>query len=784
MPPTTKNVERGLKYFKLAAAASEQQRKRVKEDLSFQVPDKQWPDEVQAARGATTIGGVPIPARPMLSVAPVDEPIQLVSNQERAAHLAANFHPFSEDADDDTAQVLQALYNQCANASNAAVARSWAYERTLWCGEGWYRLITEYDPEGGHPFDQRICWRRMKYQGNNYPDPFAQQADKSDRRWHIVVEDVPIDTYKVQYPKSHLTSVNDGELTSIGSEAPNWIGGDEEVSRTIRVAEMYEIENETRTWRLYDDGQVYADDAATAGPVAGLQVPPEGAKPATGNEARSVDQELRRMYWFKFNCYEELEPRELQDGQWIPIVPVIGRELQPFDGQDRIVGMIGNAKDSARLINYAASGAVEMAALEPRAPFNLDPRQIETYEPFWQQSNTRNFPFLPSHQFVDGQQFNPPARMQVDTSRLGPNMQILSMGGQMLQSAMSTFDPALGKQPTAHRSGRALEALQGQTQEANSHYLDNLATISIPYEALVFLDLAPKIYDRKERVVRILRGETLDERKSELVMLGAPYTTNPQTKRPQVAVPGTAGALEFNLNKGRYGLSVTIGKSQPSRLKEGSDSLSAILQAEPKLMPIVGPEWARFQDFPGSKRLADLLQKMRDHEMPWLADDAAVKAQAENQQLKGQLQAAMEAAARMKQDLDTQRVKAAFEAQTKLAIEDLKARTDIELQRMKDATQIEVARISAAKEAMQAELAAREEAIALRTSLAAEAFEADTGRAHEVATSTLDHASALDQAAQGAVHGAMQSDADRQAAAMAAAQAEPAGPPAEPEAGV
>jgi hypothetical protein len=785
-------IEKHLKRIKLGLKASKHQREREVDDLAFQVPDKQWPDDVKAARSATTVGGVPIPARPMLSVAPVDEPIQLVSNQQRAAHLSATFHPLSEDADDDTALVLQGLYDQGANESNADQARSWAYERVLWCGTGWYRLVTVYDPEGGHPSDQKIIWQRIKYQGAVIDDPLAKAADKRDRRWLYLVEDIPASQYADRYPESELANCDDGDLIAIGIAQPEWVRDDADTGeKIIRVAEAWEVRVTTTTLHLHSDNNAYGDDDEV----------PDGVTKITGDSARTYPRETRQVFWSTINCQEELEPEQEWDGQWIPFIPAIGRELQPFDGKERIVGMIANAKDSVRLVNYSASGAVEMAALEPKAPWILDPKQIEggdSWDKIWQQSNTRNFPYLPYHAAIDGQPVNPPSRVQVDVSRLGPNMQILSMGGSMLQSSMSTFDPALGKQPTAHRSGRALEALQGQTQEANSHYLDNLATISIPYEALVWLDLAPKVYDRPGRVVRILKGEG-PKPKSDLIMLGQPFARHPKSGRPQAILDGTGqpidpdnmpqGALHFDLSKGRYGVSVQVGKSHPALLQEGNDALTAVIQAEPALMQIIGPEWAKFQDRPGMKAVADILKRNRDHQMPWLSDQGTQNLQAENAQMKAQLQQVTQAAQQMKQQIDTDSVKYQMQHQTEVAVKDLESKTQIQLQQMKDATQIEVARINAAKEGMIAEREAAEERLAtglkMQADAAAQALEhghvanqAELDRQHELRTTGLehgadvagslqDHAQNLAVAEQGNQHALEQADAQRQAAEAA-----------------
>ena len=732
----------------------------------------------------------------MLSVAPVDEPIQLVSNQERAAHLSVTFHPLSEDADDDTALVLQGLYDQGAAESNAGTARSWSYERTLWCGTGWYRLDKVYDPEGGHPSDQKIIWDRIKYQGAVITDPLAKAADKRDRRWQYIIEDVPVDEYADRYPDSQLASCDDGELIAIGIEKPDWISDGDSDNRTIRIAEAWEVRVTKTILHLHSDNNAYAE---------GDEIP-EGVTKVAGDGARTYPKETRQVFWSTINCQEELEPEQEWDGQWIPLIPMVGRELQPFDGKDRVIGMIANAKDAARLINYAASGSVEMATLEPKAPWELDPKQIEGYETFWQQSNTRNFPYLPHHRMIDGQPVAPPARVQVDTSRLGPNMQILSMGGSMLQSSMSTFDPALGKQPTAHRSGRALEALQGQTQEANSHYLDNEATISLPYEALVWLDLAPKVYDRQGRVVRILKGEG-PRPKSDLVMLGQPFTRNAKG-RPQAMLDGTSGqpippeqmpdgALHFDLSKGRYGVSVQVGKSHASLLQEGNDALTAVIQAEPNLMAVIGPEWAKYQDRPGMKAVAEILKKNRDHQMPWLSDQGTQNLQADNQRLQQQLQQVTQAAQQMKQQLDTDAVKYEWQHKTEVATTDLKAQTTVQIQQMKDATQIEVARINAAKEGMIAEREAAEERLATGLQIAEDAAsqaldhghtanQAALDRQHELAKTGLEHGAAIAQSAQDHGEALAQGEQANQAAldqADAQRQAAEAAQPAAPDDG-
>jgi hypothetical protein len=683
------SIEDAIEWLKFTQEVFGPQRKRENEDLEFQTAQGAWPADVRAQRGPQpAVGKLPaLPARPMLSVATMDEPIALVSAEERKAHLGVSIHPLSEDAEDDTAEVLQGLYRSIETDSGATNVRSWAYSRALWAGWGVYRVSKQFDPYGGHPFDQKIVLERILFQANVFLDPFARHPDWRDMRRAMVVDDIPWSIYKVKYKKSKIAKGGAEGLGAITAEFPEWANpgkGDDE-TRTIRIAEDWRVEVTETKYVLLDDGSTAPEDEI-----------PEGRTVKTGDEARSATQEKRRVYWRVINCQEELEEEQEWDGQYIPLIATIGRELQPVQGKRQWLGMPANAKDAVRLTNYAASGAIEMAALEPRAPFELDPEQIEGYEPWWENVNIRNFPYLPFHRMVRGQPSEPPQRVQVDVSRMGPSMQLLGMGRQFVQAATAIYPPALGENTPAHRSGRAITALQDQSIQANTPYLDNLATVSMPYEALVVLDLIPKTYDRPGRVTRILD----EQNRSSTVMLNAPFTPHPQTGRP-IALPNdTPGdqsiarrmvadklnpAKHYDLGKGRYGVSVEIGKAKSSRMQEGNDALTQLMQADPQLVPVLGPEWAKFQDFPGHETVAKLLTKMRDHTMPWLSDTPVQdqadpqKLLAENQQLKQHLGAATQAiqtkaveqqgklaVTRVQEDAETQRAREANE--TKLAV--------------------------------------------------------------------------------------------------------------------
>ena len=791
MAHKTRDITQALDRFKLGVDADGDQRKREVDALRFQVPELSWPNDVKEQRKPQLVGGVAIPQRPMLSIPSLDQPIQLTLNAEKAAHLGIGIHPLSDEADDDTAEVIQGLYRRIEVESRANLARSWAFERAVKAGRGYYRVITERDPDGGSPFDQRIVIKRILQQASVVMDPFAQEPDGSDAEWAFLVNDMPFATYKRRYPNSQMASFTEDELSALGTDTQHWVSGDEGAGRAVRVAEYYRLETDHKRRVLLDDGSDSFDDAI-----------PEGRTVREGEASRGASEAVKTLYWSVINAVEELEPAQEQDGRYIPIIPVVGRELIPFESERRWVGMIEPNKDAVRLLNYSASSAVEMASLETKAPYTMVEGQEEGHEQEWQLANVRNFPYLRYRNVsLNGTPAPPPQRTQVDTSRLGPSMLLLQQAREFIHQGTGAFESALGQQTSNARSGRAVMALQQQHEAGSSHFLDNLAEISLTYEAKVVLDLIPHIYDRPGRVARILDAE--DNPKT--VMLNAPFTMNPQTKRPQPApaqgprpmappqmgppppppappgvmpgpmppgMPPQGGPMppgmpmpggpppaqgekpkNFDLKKGRYGVTVTIGKSYKSRAEEGADELGNLFQAQPQLFPILGDIYLKFRDFPGHLEAAARVKKLLPLPLQEQTNQPSPEQMQQQLQQAGQmveqLTKALDEKTRL---LDSDGQKLQMQAQT--AQSDQAAKLEIE--RMRNETQLAIT------------------AMKIRADEAAAIFAAEVNR---VGTGASQHFDAMSQAAdqyhqqQMAMQGVMaqQGQAD-QAAAQASQQ--------------
>jgi hypothetical protein len=629
----SKLLEDARARFKLVREAEADQRNRENEDLRFCIPENQWDDEDRQARRGD---GGKIPPRPTLSVTRLDQPKHLILNQMRTSDLGVLVHPVSEDADEDTAEMQQGMYRFIERKSRAELVRYWAFDRAVTAGRGVYRVITEYDPESPEPTDQRIMLRRILHQDGVYFDPTASEPDHADGKWAFVTTWMDKDEFKRQFPKAKGIPSDQHEWEGMRTEAPGWVREDD-----VLVAEYWFKEFST-----------------------------EG------------DRETWTVKCAKVCGWDVLEKPVSWPGLWIPLIEVPGHELQPFDSERRWVGMVRNARDGQKFYNFAVSTFVEDLQVEPKAPWKAPIKAIEGYESVWQEANYRNFSVLPfNHVDEMGNPIPAPERTQIDGSRMSLAAMAMQQADQLIQASTATFEASLGRLPEQERSGRAIIALQQQANEATGGFLMNLADVAMTYEARVVLDLIPRIYDRPGRIARIVKGE---KKPATPVMLNRPFITNPETGMPMPVppegAPQEAKVQTFDLKRGIYDVSVTIGKSHQTRLEEGQERIGELMAKRPELFMMMGDIYLDWADYPGSAEMAERMRKVIEKQMPGVLEEE--DGQSTPEQLKGmvaQLQEALKMQGMemqsMKQALETDRVK--NESRERIALMDNESREQI-----------------------------------------------------------------------------------------------------------
>lgn len=636
MSKRTENLlEQALIRWKFASEAEQNQRSQEIDDLSFQIPDNQW---IPAARDKRDKAG-----RPRVSISKIDQPIQRVLNQERSAHLGVNIHAISEDSSDDTAEVIQGLYRAIERDSVARQARRWAYHRGVLAGRGYWRVSKVYDEESGNPFDQKIVIEQIYYQNSVIFDPASTRQDRSDANYCFVESWVDEDTYKLEFGREEPVTAL--EFEDMNNRAPGWTEY-RDGKRSFRIVEYWYKEVEKETIVLLKDGRAVAAKEAPEGKIM--------KHPRSGAPMRR-EKSVTKVKFAKISG-RDVKDEQDWDGQYIPIIPFIARELQPFDGQRWAVGLINHSKDGQRFFNYAVSTYLERMGQEPKAPIVGYVGQFEGLEEEWDALNTENISRLEVNPVTDkatGAVLPLPQRMQIDLSGVSLAGQAMQVADGLIQSTTTVYDAGLGRltEDTRKTSGRALLALQQESDVSTSDFMDQYS-LAIAHEARVILDLLPYVYDRPGRVARILRG---DSDKHETVMLNKPYTmqggkptpVNPEA-RPSLGQslmtalgrgPAPQPApLNYDLTKGRYGVEVKVGKSYATRLEHGAEFMQAVLEKMPQFLPILGDILFRYRDDPGAKEIADRLVKLREKTMPGLGETGP-----EGQMPPEQMQAALEA---------------------------------------------------------------------------------------------------------------------------------------------
>lgn len=618
-------LQRFKDWLKLSSDAEDSQRVREREDLRFQVAENQWSEEAKKERAG----------RPCLSISLLHQPLQLVQNQAANARLGVTLTPVNETASDELAEIKQGLYQRIQRDGQADLARLWALDRAKQCGRGWYRVNTKWDEDSDNPSDQEITYERILHQEMVYPDPASTRPDFSDGRFIFVAAYMPCDTFKQMFPKAKNNNRED--FAGLLRDAPEWVRANGKAIDPL-VAECFYKEIKTETVTL------------------------ETREGNTWTREREVVTVWRAV----------LSGCEIVDDQpwlgggiyYLPIIPVIGRELQPVDGERRWEGMVRPARDGQRTFNYAISSMVEDIGRLSKAPYVGVEGQFEGWEDQWEQVNRRNFPYLQYKNVnLEGKPAPPPQPMQIDGTKMQLSAQLAQEAKSLVQVATAVYEPSLGEvqQGAKGQSGKAIQALQQQADAGTGNYLGNLASISLPCEAKLILNMIPIVYDRVGRVTQVLGGE--DE--SETIMLNQPFVNHPKTGRP-VGVPDglpmPPGAKMYDLSKGKYAVAVSVGKSFQTRLEQGATEMGQILAASPELMPMVGDIYFKFRDFPGAKELSERLAEVREQTMPGLGkgkdgQPTPEAMAAENQALKQQLQLMQQELAKAAEAIKTDRAK-------------------------------------------------------------------------------------------------------------------------------
>jgi hypothetical protein len=585
-------IETALHRMTMAIAAYSDSREDELDDLRFYAasPDNQfqWPADVLATRGS--VQGQTINARPCLTINKLPQHVRQVTNDQRQNRPSGKVIPADDKADVEVAEIFNGMVRHIEYMSDADVAYDTACENQVAYGEGYIRLLTEY--EGPNSFDQNIKIGRIRNSFSVYMDPTIQDPCGSDAQWCFVTEDLMLEDFERMFPDAQPVSSLQAQSVGNESYAP-WLSVD-----TIRIADYYYVEHEKATLNLY-----YGNVSAMKGSPEDQQMAMNGMKLI---KSRIVD--IKKVKHCKINGFEVLESNDWA-GDWIPVVRVVGNEFE-IDGRIHVSGIVRNAKDAQRMYNYWVSQEAEMLALAPKAPFIGYGGQFEGYETQWKTANTTNWPYLEVNPDVTDGAGGPlplPQRAQPPMASSGL-LQAKAGASDDIKSTTGQYDSSLGA-TSNERSGKAIMARERQTDTGTYHYVDNLAR-AVRHITRQIIGLVPKIYDT-QRVARIM-GEDGEPDSAKI---------DPNQAEPVKKIIDQNG-LEidriYNPGVGTYDVMVTTGPSYMTKRQEALESMGQLLQGNPQLWAVAGDLFIKNMDWPGAQEMAKRFAKTID---PKLMDD-------------------------------------------------------------------------------------------------------------------------------------------------------------------
>lgn len=618
-------IELALERWNLADEAEAEPRRDCLEDLKFSVGE-QWPEMIKAQRA--------LDGRPMLTMDQTAQSVKLVCNNQRQQRPSIKTNPVGDGADVDSAEIWTGIIRHIEVQSDAELAYDGSFESMVRCGRGHFRLMTEYcDDDSGN---QDIVIRPIRNTFSVFMDPSPKKA------WGFVIEDLLPKEYKAEYPDSDLSASWDS-FFSIGNAPQSWLN-----KEGVRVAEYFWIEETKRK---------------------------KGAP-------------KKKVKWAKINAFEILEGPKDIPGKRIPIIEVLGEDLD-VDGKRYLAGLIRNAKGPQRQYNFMVSAATETIALAPKSPFVMLEGQDEGHETEWKNANIRNYSVLHYRGMdVNGKPAPPPERQQAEPP-IQAMAAMITQAGLDLKASIGLYDPSLG-QRKGDESGAAIGRLQQQGDNATFNYSDNL-TRAMRYAGRILIDWIPVYYDTP-RIQRIVKPDGTSQHV---------VTHNGQEQQADARELALQQDIQkiYDIGQGTYDITIEVGPSYQTKRQQAVATQMDLVKSDPQILPIIGDLLVGEMDIPNAKEIAKRLHAMLPPQV-LAADDPTKQGQqlqAQVQSLGGQLQQATGLLNQAHQIIQTKQV----EQQGKKDIAQMQETSKMAIVKMQETTKLAVAQLNASKAAQE-----------------------------------------------------------------------------------
>jgi len=527
------------------------------EDMRFRAGE-QWPESARLSREADD--------RPILTINRIPQFVRQVTGDIRQMRPSIKAVAIDDRGNTETAETLSGMIRYIENRSDARQIYTAAADSMVSCGIGHWKVIHEYAEDT--TFDQELGIELIEDGISVLWDPDAVHPTRRDAMFCFEHFDISHDAFKERWPDADM-----GSIQMPQANVPSgWWGED-----YIRVCRYWYKKPFKRLLAIMPDGSI--DDLTNDDPEKVKRVQDDPSVKIEKRDGYKVCQRLMMATEF-------IEEEKEWPGRYIPIVPAIGEEVRIARRRYRH-GIIRYAKDPQRAYNYYRSTQAEYLGLAPKTPYIGTEENFKDYEAEWATANTKAHPYLP---------FKPdpknggaaPQRSQPPTTSPGLT-EAVAMADNDMKAVIGIYDASLGNRSN-ETSGVAIKARQREGDTGTFVYIDNFA-LSVAHTGRILLDMIPHIYDT-QRIIRVV-GE-------DGVMKTAKINT------PQgIAVDGQNDAVLNDVTIGAYDVSMEMGPSYNTKREEARDGMAAFMQANPQTAQAFVDLFAKMQDWPLAKQVAE-----------------------------------------------------------------------------------------------------------------------------------------------------------------------------------
>jgi hypothetical protein len=563
----SKIVQRCKDRFTQAMDAESTQRQAMSDDLKFVRLGGEYQWDAAAISARQMVGQ----ERPMLTINRIAAFNNQVINEIRQNRPGIKIRPCDDNADTETAEILQGIIRNIESQSNAGIAYETAAASMVDAGLGYIRIISQYVSETAID-EQELVIQRIPDISKVTFDVNSTEPDGSDARWAHVAEDIPKDEFEKEYPDEYAQGWEYAD-----GKSSDWLN-----DKTVRVCEYYEVKETKEEINLLADGRVLWK-----------------------SELQPSDQVIKsRKSTRKTVCHYKIGANKiLSEAEYpissIPVIPFIGNEVWT-DGKRTIYGLTRHGKSPQQLYNYQSSCEAEYLALSPLSPFMASIEAVQGYENDYAVANKKPLSvlFYNAYDPTTGQPLPRPERQapaQVPTGVVQAKQAAIDD----IKASLGIYDATLGDNP-GQQSGKAVLSLQNQASQGTFHYSANAAR-SIRQCGRVLVEWIPRVYDT-DRIMRIIgEDDEIDHVRNSPDIQGAKQETTDERGEIQKI---------YNLQVGKYDVFADVGASYATKRQESANSMIELVRSYPEIMPIAGDLIVKNLDWAGADAISERMKKM------------------------------------------------------------------------------------------------------------------------------------------------------------------------------